>query len=98
MFDEHTQLCLHWCHARLSAVLKLSTSAAVVPVVTQAFKQLWATPRQSVRFPSRTVTERTLSDLPTQLAFEKHTPKGNRLVNPRFVEQLMGYPKDWTKF
>ena len=32
MFDEHTQLCLHWCYARLSAVLKLSTSAAVVPV------------------------------------------------------------------
>jgi hypothetical protein len=67
-------------------------------LVTQAFKQLWATPRQSVRFPSRTLTERTLSDLPTQLAFEKHTPKGNRFVNPRFVEQLMGYPKDWTKF
>ena len=32
MFDEHTQLCLHWSYARLSAVLKLSTSAAVVPV------------------------------------------------------------------
>ncbi len=67
-------------------------------LVTQAFKQLWATPRQSVSFPSRTLTERTLSDLPTQLSFEKHTPKGNRFVNPRFVEQLMGYPKDWTKF
>ena len=32
MFDEHTQLCLHWCFARLSAVLKLGTNAAVVPV------------------------------------------------------------------
>ncbi len=32
MFDEHTQLCLHWCYARLSAVLKLSTYAAVIPV------------------------------------------------------------------
>ena len=32
MFDEDTQLCLHWCYARLSAVLKLSTSVAVVPV------------------------------------------------------------------
>ena len=32
MFDERTQLCLHWCYARLSAVLKLRTSAAVVPV------------------------------------------------------------------
>ena len=32
MFDEHTHLCLHWCHARLSAVVKLSTSAAVVLV------------------------------------------------------------------
>ena len=67
-------------------------------LVTQASKQLWATPPQSVRFPSRTLTERTLWDLPTQLAFEKHTPKGNRFVNPRFVEQVMGYPKVWTKF
>ena len=32
MFDEHTQLCLHWCFARLSAVLRLGTNAAVVPV------------------------------------------------------------------
>jgi len=30
MFDGHTQLCLHWCFARLSAVLKLGTNAAVV--------------------------------------------------------------------
>ena len=32
MFDEHTQLCLHWCYARLSAVLKLGTYAVVIPM------------------------------------------------------------------
>jgi hypothetical protein len=32
MFYEHTQFCLHWCYAHLSAVLEVGTYAAVVPV------------------------------------------------------------------
>ena len=30
--DQHTQLCLHWCNARLSTVVEVGTCAAAVPM------------------------------------------------------------------
>ena len=32
MSNEHTQLCLHWCYARLSTVVEVGTHAIVVPM------------------------------------------------------------------
>ena len=60
----------------------------------------WATPRYSSNtyIGARTLTERTSNDLGTQLRFERGTPTDemNWLVNPGFVEWLMGYDIGYT--
>jgi site-specific DNA-cytosine methylase len=58
----------------------------------------WSTPRKTSNV-SYVLTTRTWRDLPTQARFEVNTPNNLRpgIVNPLFVEWLMGYPKDWTK-
>lgn len=58
----------------------------------------WATPRCSINSAARVLTRRCKNDLPTQLKFERST-KGDRQTgtfNPRWVEWLMGYERDWT--
>jgi hypothetical protein len=54
---------------------------------TGVSKDFWATPRHSSGAPSNTLTERTISDLPTQLRFERGTPQSQRkwYPNPRGV-------------
>jgi site-specific DNA-cytosine methylase len=59
----------------------------------------WATPRYSITSASNYLTERTQRDLPTQVRFERQTPTRLKAceLEARFVEWLMGYPKDWTR-
>jgi site-specific DNA-cytosine methylase len=61
---------------------------------------LWATPRGANLGASGVLTERTVRDLYTQLRFEKSTPEEDRngYPNPHWVENLMGFPADWTLF
>jgi site-specific DNA-cytosine methylase len=62
-------------------------------------KDTWATPRANVSSVSHVLTERTNMDLGTQVRFERDTPDAIRMRNhlsPRFVEWMMGFPRDWT--
>lgn len=60
----------------------------------------WSTPRHGNTEPSNYMTRRSIRDLPTQVRFEKNTPKPLRKgsVTPEFLEYLMGYPIGWTEF
>jgi hypothetical protein len=57
----------------------------------------WSTPRHSSHT-SNVITTRTCRDLPTQVRFERKTPDHLRrgVLNPEFVEWMMGYPKGYT--
>lgn len=59
----------------------------------------WSTPRRTSHV-SNVLTNRTWRDLPTQVRFEHRTPDTIRhgMIHPCFVEWLMGYPKDWTRY
>lgn len=58
----------------------------------------WSTPRHS-SIVANVLTERTIRDLPTQVRFERRTPDHLRggVLNPQFVEWMMGFPRDWTR-
>ena len=58
----------------------------------------WATPRRS-GLASNILTVRTCADLPTRVRFEVNTPNELRtgVINPEFVEWIMGYDIGWTK-
>lgn len=61
---------------------------------------VWATPRVSNgAVPAHALTHRGLTDLATQLRFEKGTPMSQRpgLTNAEWTEWLMGFPKGWTR-
>ena len=74
-------------------------------------KRLWATVVASTQRPCQKLTERCCKNLPTQLFHdvetkaylktqgEKNTVIANKrwIVNPRFLEWMMGYPADYTK-
>lgn len=70
-------------------------------------KNRWATPVRSIwHMFSGISSKRCETTLVVQILFEKNTKikKDNKssaynkyIVNPRFIEHLMGYPKDWTK-
>lgn len=70
-------------------------SRDILPGPTPA--RAWSTPRHSSHT-SNVITLRTMRDLPTQVRFEKKTPDDLRkgVLNPQFVEWMMGYPKDYT--
>lgn len=59
----------------------------------------WATPRHGMTSTSNVLTERSTRDLPTQLRFDRNTPNHLRSghVNARWIEWMMGYPRDWTR-
>jgi DNA (cytosine-5)-methyltransferase 1 len=65
---------------------------------TGVVRKLWATPRHGLVGPSKTLTERTICDLPTQLRFEIGTPESQKrwYPNPQFIEWMMGYPINYT--
>lgn len=60
--------------------------------------RIWATPRHGMVGACNFLTERSVRDLPTQVRFERDTPDHLRggIINPEFVEWLMGYPAGWT--
>ena len=68
----------------------------------------WATPRASMGYASsghatgiaRNLTERSRRDVQTQIRFEQHTVDGmqGRLVNPNYLEWMMGCPASFTQF
>jgi hypothetical protein len=61
---------------------------------------VWSTPRHGNTGPCRVLTMRSKGDLPTQLRYEKKTPKKLRLGHPSadWVDWLMGYEPGWTAF
>lgn len=64
---------------------------------TVQIKHRWATPRFGIVSAANYLTERGLRDLPTLIRFEQGTKNPQCPVNPCFVENLMGYERDWTK-
>ncbi len=74
---------------------------------TTVHRDYWATPTHSVWYQYRSLTQRGIGILSNQLYYcesnkiaEKDKMKYSHLyiVNPVFVEMLMGYPKGWTRF
>ena len=67
-------------------------------LVKPKMSRFWSTPRHGMLGACNYLTERSVRDLPTQVRFEKSTPDELRtgLINPVFVEWVMGYPPDWT--
>jgi len=63
-------------------------------------RHLWGTPRAtSSRVPARTLTTRMMTDLRTQMRFEKDTVAGHTLqyVNPDYLDWMCGLPSGWTR-
>ena len=65
----------------------------------------WPTPRVQAATHSHRLTKRTRKDLPTVAMYaskvnSRTLPKtrDGQGINPRFVEWLMGFPADWTKY
>jgi hypothetical protein len=77
-----------------SATPDHTSPAITAPVQATA----WATPRHGCTSASRRLSMRTVRDLPTQVRFEVDTPDALRggVVNPEWVEWLMGFPQGWT--
>jgi len=69
-------------------------------------KAMWSTPLSGNWFVSRIGSVRAGQHLPNQIMYEEKTASYRRtrrctdvdqwVVNPEFVEWLMGYPKGWT--
>lgn len=76
-------------------VKRSGTSPLVLQPMT---KKLWRTPTAGCKRASPCLSQRSSSDLPTQLRYERGTPDHERAGKPdaRFVEWLMGFPQDWT--
>jgi site-specific DNA-cytosine methylase len=65
---------------------------------TPITKRYWTGPRYGCVHATNYLGGRSARDIGTQARFcdERHPKKP--YVNPQFVEWLMGFPKDWTKF
>lgn len=66
-------------------------------------KKYWATPTHSVWFHNKRLSVRASTILSNQLYYDVNNKIHNKLqnrhnyiANPLFIEQLMGYPKNWT--
>jgi len=75
------------------------------PIVGDRVIHNWPTPRATAPRHSNSLTTRNLKDLPTAALFARSVqgvaqpvPVQGMTVNPRFVEWLMGFPKDHTLF
>lgn len=61
----------------------------------------WATPTFKIWLPYKTLTKRAAGILINQLVYDAKTlcrDANACIANPRFIEHMMGYPKDWTKW
>lgn len=68
------------------------------PALTKPLNLLnYHTPRASCWHPPKNLSRRGLGSVASQLAFQHDTPKLTKpRANPRFIEWMMGYPKDYT--
>jgi DNA (cytosine-5)-methyltransferase 1 len=68
------------------------------PLRKKTVLNYWATPRAHLTSASQVMTQRTSHDLPTQIRNEISTPSNERkcTLNPFFLENMMGYPKNYT--
>ena len=74
--------------------------------VRTEYADFWHTPCRAIWHHYRSITTRGIKVLSNQLYYSVDSHTGvnkkeyinNYFSNPRFVEFLMGYPKDWTKF
>jgi hypothetical protein len=75
-----------------------STMIATGMVTKPIRKTFWSTPRHTIAI-ANYLTTRTSKDLATQIRFERNTPDVLRdgIINPEFVEYMMGYPRGWTE-
>ncbi len=67
---------------------------------TPVKRSMWSTPRHGNYRACNILTKRSLTDLASQLRYEKNTPDEDRagITNPVFVEYLMGFPADFTSY
>lgn len=75
--------------------------------LTTVRRQYWATPTYSVWYQYRSITRRGIAILSNQLYYsicnthvataQKRASSHLYCANPRFIEFMMGYPKDWTR-
>lgn len=68
------------------------------PVISRPIEYIsFHTPRHESHA-SNALTERTIMDLPTMIRFERETPDEVRggVIEPKFLEWLMGYKIGWT--
>ena len=69
-------------------------------LLTSKKMRAWSTPRKTMTGACNVLTARSSKDLPTQLRFERCTPASmvDGIMNPCWVEYLMGFPSGWTDF
>ena len=88
--------------------LRADNFQATVPIspllrtelVTTLTVKKWETPRKSMTGACNVLTKRSVRDLPTMLRFSSGTSKemAKGIMNPDWVEHLMGFPLGWTDF
>lgn len=86
---------------RLLSEMPTSVSKKVrSPIITETTLKTFSTPRKGSVIACKTLTERSARDLPTQLKFAEDTPQEDRQyqMSANWVEWLMGYPQDYTRF
>lgn len=73
--------------------------------ISRAKSKLWATPCHSLWHFYTKITNRGIKTLASQMFYsddthikKKRTVFKNYIPNPQFVECLMGFPRDWTKY
>ena len=79
-------------------------SRSADPITKPVVLKNWPTPRAQMSTHSNILSKRTIRDLPTVVLFATKfggtrlpKPEHGQVVNPRFVEWLMGFPLDYTK-
>ena len=72
------------------------TLAKLPALQSKVRMQRWSTPRRSCPGHVNVLTRRTVYDLASQVRFEKGTKNRKRLLNPEFVEWMMGFPAGFT--
>ena len=102
---------LHLPHKKLTCELEMlvpKTKRIGEDPVVEYRKKHWATPLSCNWYASRVGSDRAMQHLPNQILYEKRTreymkKKGKPntddwIVNPEFIEWLMGFPRGWTKY
>ena len=102
----HREIILDPEHYDTNATYQVNSLRTPAPLLhTPKLIQLWPTPRATLATHSHNLSERTVRDLPTAAMYaskvdgkKQHKTRDGQGINPRFVEWLMGFPMDWTRF